>query len=140
MSLSLSSLPPCSDTKCPTSQMTRTHTIQLSVLNSQEHEMKRQCPPVLVLLRNLDAKGAADSCVQKTAELTKAVQGQHNDSSQQSAEQLSKDIHEGTVPVAMEHNGWAQHPSWVQSRSCELPTCMSPKRCYVNTRIPDPVS
>ena len=92
-----------------------------------------QCPPVLVLLRNLDAEGASDSCVQKTAKLTKAVQGQHNDGSQQSAKELSKDIHKSTVPVAVEDNGWAQHPSWVQCCSCELPTCKSPKRCCLNT-------
>lgn len=110
-----------------------------TVLQSQQREIRMQCPPVLVLLRNLDAEGAGDSRVQKTAKLTKAVQGQHNDGSQQSTEELSKDIHEGTVPVAVEDNGWAQHPSRVQSCSCELPTCMSPTRWHLHTQKHDSV-
>ena len=80
---------------------------------------------MLVLVWDLDAEGAADSRVQKATKLAKAVQGQHNDGSQQAAKEFSKDIHECTVPVAVEDDGWAQHPSWVQSRSCELATCTS---------------
>ena len=83
-------------------------------------------PPVLVLLRDLDSQGVADSRVQQAPKLAKAVQGQHNDSSQQAPKQLPKYIDKGGVPVAVEDDGWSENPSRVQSCSCKLPTCMLP--------------
>ena len=87
-------------------------------------QSRKQCAPVLVLLRDLDSQGVAESRVQQAAKLAKAIQGQHNDSSQQAAKQLSEHIDEGGVPIAMEDDCWAQNPSRIQSCSCELPTCM----------------
>ena len=60
---------------------------------------------MLVLLRDLDAECSADSSVQQTAELTKAIQGQHQDGSKQPPKELPKDIHQGCVPVAVEDDG-----------------------------------
>ena len=79
---------------------------------------------MLVFLGNLDSQGIADSGVQQATKLAKAIQGQHNDSSQQATKELSKHIDESSVPIAVEDNGGAKNPSRVQSRSCELPTCI----------------
>lgn len=89
-------------------------------------QSRKQCAPVLVLLWDFDSQSIADSRVQQAAKLAKAIQGQHNDSSQQAAKQLSKHIDEGSVPIAVEDDCWAQNPSRVKSCSCELPTCMLP--------------
>lgn len=79
--------------------------------------------PVLMLLRNLDSQGIAKPSVKKAAKLAKAVQWQHDDSCQQTTKELSKDIDESRVPVAVEDYGWAENPSRVQSCSCELAAC-----------------
>lgn len=77
---------------------------------------------MLVLLRDFDSKGVADSRVEQAAKLAKAIQGQDNNSSQQAPKELSKDIDKSTAPIAVEDNGWAKNPSRIESCSCELPT------------------
>ena len=110
---------------CLLAKHQRSHTTaQAYLLSITVLQSRKQCAPVLVLLRDLDSQGVADSGVQQAAKLAKAIQGQHNDSSQQAAKQLSKYIHKSSVPIAVEDDCWAQNPSRVQSCSCELPTCM----------------
>lgn len=92
--------------------------------NSPKTQIRQQSAPVLVFLRDLDSQGIADSRIQQATKLAEAIQGQHNDSSQQATKELSKNIHESGVPIAVEDDGGAKNSSRVQRRSCELPTCI----------------
>ncbi len=93
-----------------------------TLLMSHRHKAQSMLP-VLMLLRDLDSQGIAKPGVQKTAELPKTVQRQHNNGCQQATKELPKDIYESRVPVAVENYGWAENPSRVQGCSCKLAAC-----------------